>query len=62
MYKKQEHCDPNNPADDQHGDWWDHKAYDPEHKLVLCVVPGRAGLKRPRPWSEKPSSGREASP
>lgn len=38
--KKQEHCDPNNPADAQRGDWWDHTAYDPEHKLVLCVVPG----------------------
>jgi IS1 family transposase len=41
--KKQEHCDPSNPADDQHGDWWDHKAYDPEHKLVLAVVPGARG-------------------
>src|SRR5262249_10003626 len=38
--KKQEHCDPNNPADAQRGDWWDHTAIDPEHKLVLCVVPG----------------------
>jgi IS1 family transposase len=38
--KKQAHCDPNNPADDQCGDWWDHMAYDPEHRLVLCVVPG----------------------
>jgi IS1 family transposase len=44
VHKKQEHCDPNNPADDQHGDWWDHKAYDPEHKLVLCVVPGARGV------------------
>jgi IS1 family transposase len=38
--KKQEHCDPANPADDNTGDWWDHTAYDSEHKLVLCVVPG----------------------
>jgi len=29
-----------NPADAQRGDWWDHTAYDAEHKLVLCVVPG----------------------
>jgi IS1 family transposase len=43
VYKKQEHCDPRNPADDQRGDWWDHVAYDPEHKLVLCVVPGARG-------------------
>ena len=40
MAKKQKHCDPANPADDQKGDWWDHVAYDPEHKLVLAVVPG----------------------
>jgi hypothetical protein len=40
VYKKQEHCDPADPADAQRGDWWDHTAYDPEHKLVLCVVPG----------------------
>lgn len=40
MYKKQEHCDPSDPADSQRGDWWDHTAFDPEHRLVLCVVPG----------------------
>ena len=40
MAKKQTNCDPTNPADDHKGDWWDHVAYDPEHKLVLAVVPG----------------------
>ena len=25
---------------DHKGDWWDHVAYDPEHRLVLAVVPG----------------------
>jgi IS1 family transposase len=40
VFKKQKNCDPNNPADDHKGDWWDHVAYDPEHKLVLAVVPG----------------------
>jgi hypothetical protein len=38
--KKPEHCDPSNPADAQLGDWWDHIAYDPEHRLVVCVEPG----------------------
>jgi hypothetical protein len=38
--KKQKNCDPTNPADEHKGDWWDHVAYDPEHKLVLAVVPG----------------------
>lgn len=40
MAKKQEHCDPEDPADDHKGDWWDHVAYDPEHRLVVAVEPG----------------------
>jgi hypothetical protein len=38
--KKQKNCDPTDPADEHRGDWWDHVAFDPEHKLVLAVVPG----------------------
>ena len=38
--KKQAHCDPAEAADEQKGDWWDHVGYDPEHRLVVCVVPG----------------------
>ncbi len=38
--KKQKNCDPLNPDDDHKGDSWDHVAYDPEHRLVLAVVPG----------------------
>jgi len=38
--KKQVNCDPADPDDDHQGDWWDHVAFDPEHKLVLAVVPG----------------------
>ena len=40
VFKKQEHCDPDDPADDHHGDWWDHVAIDAESRLVLAVVPG----------------------
>jgi hypothetical protein len=40
VYKKQDHCDPDDPADTHRGDYWDHVAYDPEHRLVVCVVPG----------------------
>jgi hypothetical protein len=40
VFKKQEHCDPDHPADDHHGDWWDHVAIDAESRLVLAVVPG----------------------
>src|SRR5262245_32144068 len=42
--KKQKHCDPLDPADDHKGDWWDHVAYDPEHRLVLAVVPGARSI------------------
>jgi IS1 family transposase len=38
--KKQRNCDPNDPGDAHCGDYWDFVAYDPEHRLVLAVVPG----------------------
>jgi hypothetical protein len=40
VYKKQENCDPDDPADANRGDYWDHVAFDPEHRLVVCVEPG----------------------
>jgi IS1 family transposase len=39
--KKEKHCDPNELADRQQGDNWDHVAFDPEHRLVVSVVPGK---------------------
>jgi IS1 family transposase len=42
--KKEKNCDPADPADDHKGDWWDHVAYDPEHRLVLAVVPGARSM------------------
>ena len=41
MGKKEKHCDPDNPDDTQQGDNWDHVAFDPEHRLVVSVVPGK---------------------
>ena len=41
MGKKEKHCDSDDPADDLCGDNWDHVAFDPEHRLVVCVVPGK---------------------
>ena len=38
--KKEAHCDRCDPADDHKGDDWDHVALDPEHRLVVSVVPG----------------------
>jgi hypothetical protein len=33
-------CDPANPDDDHCGDYWDRVAFDPEHNVVLALVPG----------------------
>jgi IS1 family transposase len=38
--KKQQNCDPDDPDDVNCGDAWDFVAYDPEHRLVLAVIPG----------------------
>jgi len=42
--KKQAHCDADDPDDDHKGDYWDHVAYDPEHRLVLAVIPGARSI------------------
>ena len=39
--KKEKHCAPEEPADTKRGDNWDHVALDPEHRLVVSVVPGK---------------------
>ena len=39
--KKEKNCDPDEPADQQQGDSWDHVAFDPEHRLVVSVVAGK---------------------
>lgn len=39
--KKEEHCNRDDRGDDECGDNWDHVAFDPEHRLVLAVVPGK---------------------
>ena len=39
--KKEKNCCPDDPADSEKGDNWDHVVYDPEHRLVIAVVPGK---------------------
>jgi hypothetical protein len=39
--KKEANCDPSDPADARKGDHWDHVALDPDHRLVVSVVPGK---------------------
>ncbi len=41
VYKKEARCDPAHPPDGRCGDHWDHVAFDPEHKLVVTLVPGK---------------------
>jgi IS1 family transposase len=38
--KKQRNRDPDDPDDANCGDAWDFVAYDPEHRLVVAVIPG----------------------
>jgi IS1 family transposase/transposase-like protein len=38
--KKEKNCDEDEPEDHFRGDCWDHVAFDPEHRLVVSVVPG----------------------
>lgn len=38
--KKEKNCDEDDPDDQFRGDCWDHVAFDPEHRLVLAVIPG----------------------
>jgi IS1 family transposase len=39
--KKEKHCDAAKAEDAQQGDNWDHVAFDPEHRLVVSVIPGK---------------------
>src|SRR5262249_13090739 len=38
--KEEKNCDEDDPEDRFRGDCWDHVAFDPEHRLVVSVVPG----------------------
>jgi len=43
--KKKKNCSDTDLADSKQGDNWDHVAYDPEHRLVISVVPGKRTAK-----------------
>ncbi len=40
MGKQAQHRGEDDPDDQFRGDCWDHVAFDPEHRLVLTVIPG----------------------
>jgi hypothetical protein len=42
--KKQANCDPENPDDDNKGDYGDHVAFDAENRLILAVIPGSRSI------------------
>lgn len=48
VYKKEARCDREVPSDGRCGDHWDHVAFDPEHKLVVALVPGKRTRKNVR--------------
>ena len=39
--KKDKHCDPENPADQELGSWWDHVLIDTDSRLIVTLVVGR---------------------
>ena len=41
MGQKEAHCDPEDPLDRFQGDNWDHTALDPEHRLLVSLIPGK---------------------
>jgi len=43
--KKEKRCNDGDPDDRQRPDNWDHVAYDPEHRLVVSVIPGKRTAK-----------------
>jgi IS1 family transposase len=43
--KKRKRCNDDVPEDSRQGDNWDHVAYDPEHRLVISVIPGKRTAK-----------------
>lgn len=43
--QKQKHSDEPETPDRKEGDNWDHVAYDPEHRLVVSVIPGKRTAK-----------------
>lgn len=44
--KKEKHCSNDQPNDSRQGDSWEHVVYDPEHCLVVSVVPGKRTAKK----------------
>jgi IS1 family transposase len=42
--RKEAQCEADDPAGGRQGDNWDHVAFDPEHRFVLAVVPGKRTL------------------
>jgi IS1 family transposase len=46
--KKEKNCNQENPGDEDFGDIWDHIAFDPENRLIICVIPGKRTAKNTR--------------
>jgi hypothetical protein len=42
--KKDKNCDPDDPADDPRGSWWDHVILDTKSRLIVSLIVGRRTL------------------
>src|SRR5262249_42314328 len=48
--QKEKTCEEDDPEDQFRGDGWDHVAFDPEHRLVLAVLPGERTAETVQEW------------
>ncbi len=48
VYQKEKSCDPEGIVNPHRGENWDHVAFDPQHRLVLEVVPGKRNQRQVR--------------
>src|SRR4051812_25367698 len=48
--QKEKNCAEDDPEDQFRGDCWDHLAFDPEHRLVVSVIPGERTAESVEEW------------
>ena len=59
---KEANCDLSDPADRHKGDYWDHVAYDPEHRLGVAVIPEARTDAKPVAIGDRPGDNTAAVP
>ena len=54
--RRRSNCDPDDPADDRKGDYWDHVAFDPETGWSSASCPASGRPRTSRRWSRTSSA------